>query len=93
MWMFSLLKDFQISHPTSALLFCDSQDALHIVVNYVFHERTKHIEIDCYLIREKIRLGLIRTLHVFSHLQLADIFTKPIGFVHFHSLFIKGEHT
>ena len=49
---FYLLEDFRIKHSKAALLYYENKATLHITANHVFHERTKHIEVDCHLIRE-----------------------------------------
>lgn len=78
LWFQNLLEDLWIDISETAPLYCDNTAALHIVNNSVFHERTKHMERACHIVRERVKLGQIKTLHVRSANQLADVLTKPL---------------
>ena len=80
-WLTYLLNDLHVSANQPALLYYDNQSALQIAANKVFHEHTKHIDINCHLVREKVQSGLIKLLPVASPQQLADIFTKSQPYV------------
>lgn len=78
MWLCQLLRDLRIFRLPIPVLYSDSTAALYIAISPVFHERTKHIELDCHTVREKLDKGVLRTLHVRTVDQVADILTKPL---------------
>lgn len=74
-WLKHILTELGERVLVPVKLFCDNQAALYIAANPVFHERTKHIEIDCHFVREKLFNKELVTAFVGSNEQLADIFT------------------
>ena len=78
-WLVSLLKELGVTHLKPVILHCDNQSAVHIARNPVFHERTKHIDIDCHFTREKVMEGLIQLSYLPTHSQLADVLTKILS--------------
>jgi len=61
-WLLYLLRDWHVSTVKLQVFYCDNQSALHIAANPVFHERTKHLEIYCHLVREKLQADIMELL-------------------------------
>ena len=73
-WIVSLLHELQFKSIMPITHFCDNKSALHIASNLVFHEHTKHMEIDCHLVRQKLQQHLITTHYITIHEQPAEFF-------------------
>lgn len=55
--------------------------------------RTKHIECDYHVVRERLASGFLKTLHVDTQHQLAHLLTKPLTALQFNYLLSKmGIH-
>lgn len=79
LWLRWLLQDLWMKQTSATPLMCDNKAARHIAVNPVYHERTKHVEIDCYFVRERVNNGDLKTCAIRSEHQVADIVTKALG--------------
>ncbi|GKB17161.1 ribonuclease H-like domain-containing protein [Tanacetum coccineum] len=77
-WIRNLLCEFHTSLFTATLVYCDNVSAVYLSTDPVQRQRTKHIEIDIYFVRDYVASGQVRVLHVPSQFQYADIFTKGL---------------
>ncbi|KAI3799572.1 hypothetical protein L1987_34871 [Smallanthus sonchifolius] len=84
-WIRNLLLELQVPLQRATIVYCDNVSAVYLSDNPVQHQRTKHVEIDIHFVREKVRIGHIKVLHVPTSLQFADIFTKGIPRQQFQS--------
>nr|GEX57340.1 ribonuclease H-like domain-containing protein [Tanacetum cinerariifolium] len=73
--------DLKIENLFPVSLHCDSNSAIKIAANLVFHERTKHLEIDLHSVREKVLKEVVKTVKVDSANQIADILIKGLDTV------------
>ena len=84
-----MLKDLSVKHDKVALLFGDNEVVVHIGSNPVFHERTKYIEIDCHIVRDKVQDRVIILMNIRSQSQLADLLTNALNLNQFSALIVK----
>jgi hypothetical protein len=61
------------------ILHCDNITAINIANNSILFDRTKHVEVDRFFIKEKLDSGILRLGYVKSRSQLADCFTEGLG--------------
>ncbi|XP_043699808.1 uncharacterized mitochondrial protein AtMg00810-like [Telopea speciosissima] len=83
-WLSYLMRDLGDPFIEPVPWHCDNQVAIHIATNPVFHKRTKHIEIDCHVVHEKITQSMIHPIKVASDLQIVDLVTKALDCDSFH---------
>ncbi|RVW96946.1 Retrovirus-related Pol polyprotein from transposon RE1 [Vitis vinifera] len=79
LWLRLLLQDLGYLSRQPIRLFCDNKAACDIAHNPVQHDRTKHVEVDRFFIKEKLDDKIVELLKIRSEDQLADILTKAVS--------------
>ena len=65
-------------------MFCDSQSAIHLVKNKVYHARTKHNDVRYHFVREIIEEGGVLVQNIKTDDNPADILTKVVTTIKFN---------
>ena len=89
-WLRGLLGELSSCSDKIDIL-CDSQSAIHLTKDQMFHERTKHIDIKYHFVRDIISRGDILVKKISTHENPADMLTKPLPRIKFkHCLNLIG---
>ena len=81
-WLQGLLRELGIGQE-EITIFCDSQSAIQLAKNQVYHARTKHIDVRYHFIREIIEDSGVIMQKIHTTDNPADMLTKVVTTVKF----------
>lgn len=79
LWLKHFLEDLGYPPRQPIQLYCDNKAACDIAHNPVQHDRTKHVEVDKFFIKEKLDAKILELPKIRSEDQLADMLTKAVS--------------
>lgn len=77
-WLCKLLVDLHALLEGRTPFLTDSQSAIVVAQNHMFHARTKHMEIQYLYVKERFDVGEINLIFCPTHHNVADLFTKAL---------------
>ena len=78
-WLRRLLGELTGVEAHPPALMVDNQPAITLAKNPVLHDRSKHIDVKFYFLKDCVGRGQIVIEFVETGRQLADVLTKPLG--------------
>jgi hypothetical protein len=76
-WLQGLLKDLRVGQK-HLKVYCDSQSAIHLAKNQVFHVRTKYIDVRYHFVREILEEEEIILHKIQTKENPTDMMTKVV---------------
>ena len=83
------LFDEKMTRRPTPTIYCDSQSAIHLIRNPVYHAKTKHIEVRFHHIRELVTEKRLEVQKIDTEVNIADFLTKPLPDQHLGALRTK----
>ncbi|MCO5571127.1 hypothetical protein L7F22_024859 [Adiantum nelumboides] len=78
-WLRRLMTDLGVGQNTANTIYTNSQSALAVARNPVFHARRKHIEVHYHYVRERLSARGISLAYVPTRDNFADFFTNALS--------------
>ena len=82
-WLQGLLGELGVQQM-HIKVHCDSQSAIHLAKNQVYHARTKHIDVRYHFVREVLEEGGVEIQKIHTTENPADMLTKTVPVVKLH---------
>ena len=77
-WLRNFLGELHLEPSGPIMVGCDSQSAMNLIDNPVYHERSKHIQLKMHYIREQVSASEVEFSYVATNVQVADCLTKAV---------------
>ena len=85
-WLKLLLKELKMPSEGPMKLYYDNKVAISIAHHSIHYNRTKHMEIACHLIKDKIKQRLICITYICTNQHTANTLTKGLPRQNFKDL-------
>jgi len=77
-WLRKLFGELFEQVLDTIMIYYDNKSGICLEENHVFHDKSKHIEIQYHFIRDMVHRGVVRLHHISTNKQIVDIFTKEL---------------
>ncbi|GJZ28589.1 retrovirus-related pol polyprotein from transposon TNT 1-94 [Tanacetum coccineum] len=85
-WLRRILRHIGLPQEESTIIVCDNMSTIRLSRNPVMHNRSKHIDVRYYFLRDLVIEGVIELKYCNTQSQIADLMTKPLKLDQFEKL-------
>ena len=76
-WIRGILEEINLLQG-DVIVYSDSQSAIHLCKNPIYHERTKHVDVKYHFVRDQVATGAVKIQKVSTEDNPADMGTKSV---------------
>ena len=77
LWLKGMINDLGINQKSMTIHY-DSQSAIHLMKNHVYHESTKHIDVRMHFVWDMLAQGFVLMKKICTKSNIADMLTKVL---------------